>query len=104
MAERRTEAPTAGSPAAGADRDLAVYRRLMALARPYWPHIGGLLLLNLLAPPLALLSPVPLKIAVDSALAGRPLPRVLGMLGLPPSTMAIEPARTASAKPDTVPL
>jgi ATP-binding cassette subfamily B protein len=52
----------------------------MELARPYWPHIATLLLLNLLAPPLALLSPVPLKIAVDSALGGRPLPVVLGAL------------------------
>jgi len=64
------------------ESDLNVYRRLMRLARPYWPQIVGLLLLNLLAPPLALLVPVPLKIAVDSALGGRPLPGVLGRLGL----------------------
>ena len=66
----------------GGESDLNVYRRLMRLARPYWPQIVGLLLLNLLAPPLALLVPVPLKIAVDIALDGRPLPGVLGRLGL----------------------
>jgi ATP-binding cassette subfamily B protein len=66
----------------GRESDLHVYRRLMRLARPFWPKIAGLLLLNLLAPPLALLAPLPLKIAVDSALGGRPLPGVLGRLGL----------------------
>jgi ATP-binding cassette subfamily B protein len=61
----------------------------MGLARPYWPHIAALLLLNMLAPPLALLIPVPLKIAVDSALGGHPLPGVLGALGPVPSPTVI---------------
>jgi ATP-binding cassette subfamily B protein len=61
----------------------------MALARPYRVHIAVLLFLNLLAPPLALLTPVPLKIAVDSALGGRPLPSVLNTLWPVPSPSAI---------------
>jgi ATP-binding cassette, subfamily B, bacterial len=54
--------------------DLALYRRLAALARPYRPHLAALVVLSLLATPLALLLPVPLKIAVDSALGSHPLP------------------------------
>jgi len=57
--------------------DAVLYRRLGALARPYWPHLAGLLALSALASPLALLLPVPLKIAVDSALGSHPLPGFL---------------------------
>ena len=55
-------------------RHLTVYRRLAAYARPYWPQILLVLLLQLLATPLALLGPVPLKIAVDTVIGSRPLP------------------------------
>ncbi len=55
----------------------AMYRRLFAVARPYWPHLGGILALSLLSAPLALLTPMPLKVVVDSAIGGRPLPAVL---------------------------
>lgn len=82
MPEHLVDPHTRTAPGPEADRDLAVYRRLMELARPYWPHIAALLLLNLLAPPLALLSAVPLKIAVDSALGGRPLPGWLAAPGV----------------------
>jgi len=51
-----------------------LYRRLAAYARPYWPHILGVLLLQFLSAPLALLAPLPVKIAVDSVLGSRPLP------------------------------
>jgi len=47
-------------------------------ARPYWGHIFGIFVLSLLATPLALLAPVPLKIAVDSVLGDQPLPDFLG--------------------------
>jgi ATP-binding cassette subfamily B protein len=46
--------------------EFALYRRLLRQAQPYWPHLGGLFLLSLLASPLALLTPLPLKMAVDS--------------------------------------
>src|SRR5947207_9410526 len=57
-------------------RDLWLYRRLVRLARPYWAHIAAFGLLSLLATPLALLTPLPLKIAVDSAINSHPLPRL----------------------------
>lgn len=65
---------------ANGNGDLALFWRLLRLARPYWPHIGILFLLGLLSAPLALLTPLPLKIAVDSAIGSRPLPRFLDVL------------------------
>jgi ATP-binding cassette subfamily B protein len=60
-------------------RDLTLYRRLLRQARPYLPHIGGLFLLNLLASALVLLTPLPLKLAVDRVDA-KPLPGFLAAL------------------------
>jgi ATP-binding cassette subfamily B protein len=60
--------------------DLALFWRLLRQARTYWPHIGILLLVSLLSSPLALLTPLPLKIAVDSAIGTRPLPGFLDAL------------------------
>ncbi|PYJ08320.1 MAG: ABC transporter ATP-binding protein, partial [Verrucomicrobia bacterium] len=54
--------------------------RLWQHARPYWTHLGAMFLLSLLSPPLALLTPLPLKIAVDSVLGSRPLPKFLDVL------------------------
>ena len=64
----------------GTATDLALYRRLLRQARPYWPHLGCILALSLLAPPLALLVPLPLQIAVDSVIGSHPLPGVLDAL------------------------
>jgi ATP-binding cassette subfamily B protein len=50
----------------------ALFWRLLLQARPYWPHLGGLLALSLLAPGLRLLAPVPLKFAVDGVIGGQP--------------------------------
>jgi ATP-binding cassette, subfamily B, bacterial len=61
----------------GVSGDLAIYRRLLREARPYWPHIGVLFLLSLLSAPIALLTPLPLKIAVDSVVSNKPLPGFL---------------------------
>src|SRR5438874_1463133 len=52
----------------------ALYKRLLLQARPYWPHVVGVFLLNLLSTPLALLTPLPMKIVLDSAFDSRPLP------------------------------
>jgi ATP-binding cassette, subfamily B, bacterial len=49
-------------------------RRILGQIRPFWRQIGLLLLIDLLATPLLLLTPVPLKIAVDSVIGGDPLP------------------------------
>jgi len=57
--------------------DLALFRRLLQQARPYWVHVVGIFLLGLLATPLGLLTPLPLKIAIDSAIGTHPLPRFL---------------------------
>jgi ATP-binding cassette subfamily B protein len=54
-----------------------LYQRLVRQARPYWPHIFGLLVFSLLAPSLKLLTPIPLKIAVDSVVGGEAPPAVL---------------------------
>ena len=58
-------------------RDLWLYRRLMEEARPYWLHVAGLLALSLLSAPVKLLTPLPLKIAVDNIIGSRPLPDLL---------------------------
>src|SRR5438874_9418863 len=58
--------------------DLALYRRLLRQARPYWLHLAGLFGIGLLASPLALLDPVPLRIVFDSVLSSHPLPAYLG--------------------------
>ena len=55
-------------------RQLAIVRRLATYARPYWPQIVLVFVLQLLSTPLALLGPLPLKIAVDTVLGSRPLP------------------------------
>src|SRR5438552_1894840 len=60
-----------------ASTDVVVFRRVLREARPCWPFIGVLFLLSLLASPLALLTPLPLKVAVDSVIGGRPLPGVV---------------------------
>jgi len=60
--------------------DSELYRRLLLLARPYWLHIAGFFLLSILATPIALLGPLPLKIVIDSAIGDHPLPGFLGWL------------------------
>ncbi|HMA38545.1 MAG TPA: ABC transporter ATP-binding protein [Gemmatimonadales bacterium] len=64
---------------AGAYSDFTLYRRLLAQARPYWPHLGVLFALGLLTTPIALLVPLPLKIVVDSVLGAQPLPGPLAL-------------------------
>jgi ATP-binding cassette subfamily B protein len=54
--------------------DIALIGRLLLAARPWWKHLAAVLLLGLLAAPLALLTPLPLKLAVDHVLGDRPLP------------------------------
>lgn len=57
-----------------------LYRQLLRQAQPYWLHIGAIFLLSLLSIPLALLSPLPLKIAVDNVIGSQPLPNFFGAL------------------------
>lgn len=57
--------------------DTGLILRLLEQARPYWPQIGAIFVLGLLSTPLALLMPLPLKVAVDSVLGSDPLPDFL---------------------------
>jgi ATP-binding cassette subfamily B protein len=63
--------------------ETAIIRRLIAEARPYWRVLLLILFLDLAATPLALLTPVPLKIAVDNVIQSHPLPALLDQL-IPP--------------------
>jgi ATP-binding cassette, subfamily B, bacterial len=61
--------------------DLMLYRLMLRQVTPYWPHLTGLLLLNLLSIPLLLFTPLPLKIVVDSVIGSQPLPQFLEGVG-----------------------
>jgi ATP-binding cassette subfamily B protein len=57
--------------------DVRLYARLLRQARGCWRHIGLMFFLSLLATPLMLLTPLPIKIAVDSIIGNQPLPGFL---------------------------
>lgn len=78
------------------DSSLTLCRRLLQQARPYWVIIAIIFLIDLLATPLALLHPIPLRIAVDSVLGSEPLPGFLGV-ALPPGWTASPFARLCLA-------
>jgi len=59
---------------------LRLYRRLLHEVSPYRRHIGGLFALSLLSSVFALLTPLPLKIAVDSVAGSHPLPGFLAVI------------------------
>jgi ATP-binding cassette subfamily B protein len=67
-------------------KDLALLRRLLGKIRPYWTKLAGILLLGLLSTPLALLTPLPLKLVVDNVIGSQPLPPLL--VSLLPQTIA----------------
>jgi ATP-binding cassette subfamily B protein len=77
-------------------RDARLYARLLAQARPYWLSIAAIFAVDLLSSPLSLLTPLPLKIAVDSAIDGRPLPPILSWV-LPESFAGSRSAALAIA-------
>src|SRR5260370_27026374 len=60
--------------------DITLCRRVIDEVRPYWPYLGATLLVSLMSIPLVLLSPLPLKIAVDSVVGMKPVPRVLSWM------------------------
>src|SRR5260370_14523354 len=57
--------------------DITLCRRVIDEVRPYWLYLGATLLVSLMSIPLVLLSPLPLKIAVDSVVGMKPVPGVL---------------------------
>lgn len=62
--------------------------RILQQSRPCWLHLAAIVLLGLFSIPLALLFPLPLKIAVDSFLGHQPLPAFMPTAWLPPSSSA----------------
>jgi ATP-binding cassette subfamily B protein len=65
----------------------SIYRRLLRFARPYAARIVVLLVASLVATPIALLTPLPLKIVVDNVIGGKPVPAFLARL-LPAQLLA----------------
>ncbi len=61
-------------------RDRTLLKRIVREARPSWPHIAATFLVSLVGVPLALLTPVPLKIVVDSVVGSRSVPGILDAL------------------------
>ena len=59
-----------------------IWRRLAGFAAPYRWQLSGTLALTLLATPLALLTPVPLRIAVDAITGAAPQGWFRGLLSL----------------------
>jgi ATP-binding cassette subfamily B protein len=57
--------------------DFVLLKRLWHQARPFWAQLAGMFLLGLLSAPLALLLPLPLKLAIDSVIGDHPLPEFL---------------------------
>jgi ATP-binding cassette subfamily B protein len=54
--------------------DWTILKRMTVQARPYWLHVAGIFLLSVLAAPVALLAPLPLKIVIDNLIGSRPVP------------------------------
>jgi ATP-binding cassette, subfamily B, bacterial len=91
---RRSDRSRAG------ERSPRLGRRLVSETRSFWPSVLLIFVVDLLATPLVLLAPVPLKIAVDNVLGGQPLPpyadavlpdAVIGMdLGLLTATAVLQ--------------
>lgn len=61
-------------PGVGSRSDRNLVRRVLREIRPYWRGLTGLVTLDLLATPLALLKPIPLAIAIDTVLGDDPIP------------------------------
>ena len=57
--------------------DFSLFLRLVGQAGPYRPHLAAAALVSLVSTPLALLTPVPLAIAVDSVIGSKELPGFL---------------------------
>jgi len=58
----------------------ALSRRILMESRRFWPHIALIFLVSIAATPLTLLTPVPLKIVVDTVIGEMPLPSWLSGL------------------------
>jgi ATP-binding cassette subfamily B protein len=59
------------------ESSLAFWRRMAREVRPFWPSLGLTFVTSMLAMPLSLLMPLPLKISLDSVIDHRPLPTLV---------------------------
>jgi ATP-binding cassette subfamily B protein len=57
--------------------DFTLFKRLVIDAKKHWRYIVGIIFIDLVATPLSLLSPLPLKIVVDSVIGDRQIPITL---------------------------
>jgi ATP-binding cassette subfamily B protein len=64
-------------------RSRRVYWRMLQEARPYWPQVSAVFLLNLVTMPLKLLLGLPLLIAIDNVVLNKPLAPLLGFFMAP---------------------
>lgn len=76
--------------------DFQIYRRLLQQARPLALALTAMFVLKVLAAPLALLTPLPLKMAVDHVIGNEPLPWVLDVV-LPESVEVSKSAMLIAA-------
>ncbi|HMI93782.1 MAG TPA: ABC transporter ATP-binding protein [Polyangiales bacterium] len=76
--------------------DWRLFWQLIAEARPFWTHLALIFALSLLAVPIALLLPLPLKLVVDSILGTQPVPGLLASV-LPDALLASPGAMLAVA-------
>lgn len=74
----------------------SIYQHLLVQAKSCWPHLAGILGLGVIATPLSLLLPLPLKIAVDSVLGAQAVPHWLAKV-LPASALASRNATLIAA-------
>jgi len=70
--------------------DWEILKRIALESRACWLQLAAVLALSLLSTPVAMLTPVPLKIVIDSVFGTRPLPRYLTAIwpNVNPSTLA----------------
>src|SRR5438552_4181160 len=54
--------------------------KVLAQLKREWGRLATILALELLSMPLALLGPVGIKIAIDNAISGKPVPQILQLL------------------------
>lgn len=57
--------------------DWRILRRMALQARPWWGKIALIFLLSVVSAPLSLITPLPLKIIIDSVINSRAVPKVL---------------------------
>ena len=67
-----------------------LFRRLLVEMRPYLRSIALLFLISISAVPLALVTPLPIKIVVDNVLGSQPLPGYLKILTSNPSQVSTD--------------